>query len=37
MAKKRNIPIAVDPKKKNFNHYKGVTLFKPNLKENNAF
>ena len=24
-AKKRNIPIAVDPKKKNFNHYKGVT------------
>ncbi|MBK6834945.1 MAG: D-glycero-beta-D-manno-heptose-7-phosphate kinase [Bacteroidetes bacterium] len=33
MAKKRNIPIAVDPKKKNFNHYKGVTLFKPNLKE----
>jgi len=33
MAKKRNIPIAVDPKKKNFNNYKGVTLFKPNLKE----
>lgn len=33
MAKKRNIPIAVDPKKKNFNFYKGVTLFKPNLKE----
>jgi rfaE bifunctional protein kinase chain/domain len=33
LAKKRGIPIAVDPKKKNFNHYKGVTLFKPNLKE----
>ena len=33
MAKKRNIPIAVDPKKKNFSSYKGVTLFKPNLKE----
>ena len=33
IAKKRGIPIAVDPKKKNFNHYKGVTLFKPNLKE----
>ena len=33
MAKKRNIPIAVDPKKKNFSNYKGVTLFKPNLKE----
>jgi bifunctional ADP-heptose synthase (sugar kinase/adenylyltransferase) len=23
----------VDPKKKNFNSYKGVSLFKPNLKE----
>ena len=33
MAKKRDIPIAVDPKKKNFKNYKGVTLFKPNLKE----
>lgn len=29
----KNIPIAVDPKKRNFLHYKGVTLFKPNLKE----
>lgn len=28
-----NIPTAVDPKKKNFLSYKGVTLFKPNLKE----
>lgn len=27
------IPISVDPKKKNFNNYKHVTLFKPNLKE----
>jgi rfaE bifunctional protein kinase chain/domain len=27
------IPIAVDPKKKNFLAYKNVTLFKPNLKE----
>lgn len=26
-------PTAVDPKKKNFLSYKGVTLFKPNLKE----
>lgn len=33
LARKRSIPIAVDPKKKNFNNYKGVTLFKPNLKE----
>lgn len=33
LAKKQNIPIAVDPKRKNFPHYKGVTLFKPNLKE----
>lgn len=32
-CKKRNIPIAVDPKKRNFNHYNGVDLFKPNLKE----
>jgi rfaE bifunctional protein kinase chain/domain len=28
-----NIPVAVDPKKRNFLFYKGVTLFKPNLKE----
>lgn len=30
---KRNIPVAVDPKKANFFAYKGVALFKPNLKE----
>lgn len=29
----KHIPVAVDPKKRNFNHYKNVTLFKPNLKE----
>ena len=28
-----SIPTAVDPKKKNFNFYQGVSLFKPNLKE----
>ena len=28
-----NIPILVDPKKKNFSHYKNIKLFKPNLKE----
>lgn len=28
-----NIPIAVDPKKKNFFHYTDIDLFKPNLKE----
>lgn len=33
LAKRKNIPVAVDPKKKNFNHYKGATLFKPNMKE----
>lgn len=33
MCKTKNIPIAVDPKKRNFLSYKGVTLFKPNLKE----
>ncbi len=27
------IPVAVDPKKKNFMEYQQVTLFKPNLKE----
>jgi len=32
-AAKRKIPVAVDPKKKNFSHYRDVTLFKPNLKE----
>lgn len=29
----RNIPTAVDPKKRNFNSYKRVSLFKPNLSE----
>src|SRR6185295_7056540 len=33
LAKKLNIPTIVDPKKRNFLHYKNVTLFKPNLKE----
>jgi rfaE bifunctional protein kinase chain/domain len=33
MATKKNIPTIVDPKKRNFLSYKGVTLFKPNLKE----
>ncbi len=32
-ATKRKISTAVDPKKKNFWAYRGVTLFKPNLKE----
>lgn len=32
-AKIANIPIVVDPKKRNFIFYKNVTLFKPNLKE----
>lgn len=33
LAKKNNIPTVVDPKKRNFSEYNGVTLFKPNLKE----
>lgn len=33
MANKKGIPTIVDPKKRNFLAYKGVTLFKPNLKE----
>lgn len=32
-SKAKHIPVAVDPKKRNFNYYKNVTLFKPNLKE----
>jgi rfaE bifunctional protein kinase chain/domain len=35
IAAKNGIPVAVDPKKKNFTAYKGITLFKPNLKEIN--
>lgn len=33
MARKLRVPVVVDPKKKHFMSYKGVTLFKPNLKE----
>ncbi len=33
LANRNNIPTVVDPKKRNFLSYKGVTLFKPNLKE----
>jgi rfaE bifunctional protein kinase chain/domain len=29
----KGIPVTVDPKKRNFMDYKGVSLFKPNLKE----
>jgi rfaE bifunctional protein kinase chain/domain len=33
LAFAKKIPIAVDPKQKNFFAYKNATLFKPNLKE----
>ncbi|MFN0033368.1 MAG: bifunctional heptose 7-phosphate kinase/heptose 1-phosphate adenyltransferase [Flavobacteriales bacterium] len=33
LARSKNIPTAVDPKKENFFAYKHCTLFKPNLKE----
>jgi rfaE bifunctional protein kinase chain/domain len=33
ICKQRGIVTAVDPKRKNFLEYKGVDLFKPNLKE----
>ena len=33
LAKKYNVVTTVDPKLKNFYAFKGVTLFKPNLKE----
>lgn len=33
LARSKKIVTVVDPKKRNFLNYKGVTLFKPNLKE----
>lgn len=33
LAGKKKIPTVVDPKKRHFLHYQGVSLFKPNLKE----
>jgi rfaE bifunctional protein kinase chain/domain len=33
MCQRRQVVTAVDPKRKNFFAYKGVTIFKPNLKE----
>lgn len=33
IANNRKIKIIVDPKHKNFNFYKNISLFKPNLKE----
>ncbi len=33
LCKKHNIITSVDPKRKNFFSYKGVDIFKPNLKE----
>lgn len=35
LAQQANVPVAVDPKYRNFLAYAGVTLFKPNLKELN--
>ncbi len=33
ICKEAGVPVAVDPKRKNFFAYKGVDIFKPNLKE----
>jgi rfaE bifunctional protein kinase chain/domain len=33
LANEKNIPTLVDPKSRNFRHYHGITLFKPNFKE----
>ncbi|HEV8265416.1 MAG TPA: bifunctional ADP-heptose synthase [Gemmatimonadales bacterium] len=33
LAKKRGVPVAVDPKFKNFFAYRGATVFKPNRRE----
>jgi len=35
LARNKKIPVVADPKKKNFKHYTGISLFKPNLKELN--
>ena len=35
-ASKNSIPVYVDPKYDNYEHYKGVRLFKPNLVEYNT-
>jgi D-glycero-beta-D-manno-heptose-7-phosphate kinase len=32
-ARSRGIPVVVDPKYKNFFHYRGATVFKPNRRE----
>jgi rfaE bifunctional protein kinase chain/domain len=32
-AREKDVPVVVDPKKKHFDLYRNVTLFKPNLKE----
>ncbi|MBN1339791.1 MAG: hypothetical protein JXA03_10740 [Bacteroidales bacterium] len=33
LAREAGVPVAVDPKRKNFMDYRNVDLFKPNLKE----
>lgn len=33
LGNSRNVPVVVDPKKKNFTSYRKVDMFKPNLKE----
>jgi D-glycero-beta-D-manno-heptose-7-phosphate kinase len=33
MAREKNIPVAADPKQRNFRHYRDIDLFKPNFKE----
>ena len=33
LTRKKKIPTLADPKSRNFKHYRGVTLFKPNFKE----
>jgi rfaE bifunctional protein kinase chain/domain len=33
LAYARNIPVLADPKRRNFDRYHGITLFKPNFKE----
>jgi rfaE bifunctional protein kinase chain/domain len=35
IANEKNVPVLVDPKKRNFMHYEMASLFKPNFKELN--
>ena len=33
LCNSKNIPVLVDPKRRNYKHFKAITVFKPNFKE----